>query len=664
MRISSFLFCVLSISLVSGIPVPEYNGFNISGAYAGAGAGGVAVTMVVNSTNHNLTHVDELRLLNISDTNTVVDKNITADRKLLRFLPKIFSRPAPKHVPAPAPKPAPKPAPVFVIKVASKPAPAPKPAPKATPAPKPAPKATPAPKPAPKAVPAPKPAPKATPAPKPAPKAIPAPKPAPKAVPKPVLKTILPSVLLKGASVTQPSQKVDISMTCDNAFHLYVNGVKVGQGNYWTTTYKFSPMVKPGDVIAIDCIDEGGPAAFIGVFNGKITKASDWRCSTKETSGWNKNVFDDSAWTKAVSYGRNQDNNIWKSVGKGSRPNIPGDAEWLWTSDNNNHNRVFCRYFPTFNNAPVVAAPKVVVAAPVVAPKAAPKVVVAAPKASPKVVVAAPKAAPKVVVAAPKAAPVVAAPKVVVVAPKTTTVIDEIIKNNMKANLHISSFQTKIVRLITENNDQQKKIQDENRNSYNGASITLQNAEKKLADTNKEMKKLYDDSVALNMTIQRHYKKLIVDSNYLHSLDVLRPTFLKSLDELNTHIAGIKTTVETKLIKDEYKDEMVSLLSDMKVNTYNVSGYLSDYFVKHYNKYKSLIDSENSNYSDDLKRLNILATKYRIEAQKSADLLIERNKLEAIVKKMKETYILTIEQQSEFDMLVKQIMTMFDNKKC
>ena len=139
---------------------------------------------------------------------------------------------------------------------------------------------------------------------------------------------------------------MDIFLTCDNEFHLYINGQKVGEGNTWTTTYKFSSAITQGDVIALDGIDRGGPAAFIGVFNGKVTKASEWKCSTKETNGWNKNSFDDSSWSKAVSYGRNQDNNVWRSVGSGSRPNIPGDAEWLWTSNNENHNRVYCRYFP------------------------------------------------------------------------------------------------------------------------------------------------------------------------------------------------------------------------------------------------------------------------------------------------------------------------------
>ena len=38
-------------------------------------------------------------------------------------------------------------------------------------------------------------------------------------------------------------------MTCDNVFDLFVNGVKVGSGDTWTTTYHFNPSVKPGDVI-------------------------------------------------------------------------------------------------------------------------------------------------------------------------------------------------------------------------------------------------------------------------------------------------------------------------------------------------------------------------------------------------------------------------------
>jgi len=140
-----------------------------------------------------------------------------------------------------------------------------------------------------------------------------------------------------------PTKEITIFMTCDNEFDLYINGVKIGKGDTWTTTYKFTTKIKQGDVIAIDGIDKGGPAAFIGIFGDRLTKANDWRCSTKEVADWTKNNFDDSLWSRSTSYGKNTDNNIWKSVGRGLRPNIPADAEWLWTNNNENHNRVFCR---------------------------------------------------------------------------------------------------------------------------------------------------------------------------------------------------------------------------------------------------------------------------------------------------------------------------------
>jgi hypothetical protein len=451
-------------------------------------------------------------------------------------------------------------------------------------------------------------------------------------------------------------------MTCDNEFDLYVNGNKIGRGTVWTTTYHFTPLVKQGDVIAIDGVDKGGPAAFIGVFGGKVTKPSDWRCSTKESAGWNKNVFDDSAWTKAVSYGRNQDANIWRSVGRGSRPNIPADAEWLWTSDNNNHNRVFCRYFPTLP----VAAPKPV--APVaVAP--APRTVVAAPK---PVVVAAPKpvavAAPKpVAVAAPKpVAPVAAAP-----APRTVTVtvvskravIDEIISTNVKTNAKLTKFQERLIRLMKETSDDQLKIESENRKNYNGVSETLQNEQARLEAARKMMKNLYDETQRLNATIQTHYKKLIADTKYLQSLDAIRPAFMKSLGELAGHIQAVKTIVDNKLVKDEYKDEMVGLLTDIHFRTHNVSGYVATAFINHYNKYKNLIQKENGDYSSEMKELAELANSYKIQAQKTADIEKERARLQDILSKLKEVFSLSVSQREEFDTLVKQVMTIFD-KKC
>jgi hypothetical protein len=224
-----------------------------------------------------------------------------------------------------------------------------------------------------------------------------------------------PKVAVPVAPAPVAPKPFPIAMTCDNEFDLFVAGKKVGRGDTWTTTYEFSPIVNAGDVIAVDGVDRGGPAAFIGVFNGKVTKPDDWKCTTSKFTNWNENSFDDSAWPRAVSFSRNQDNNIWRSVGGGSRPKIPADAEWLWTSNNENHDRVYCRYTPI---KVAVVEPKVVAPEPKVAP------VVTAPKVAPVAKVVAPEskvAEPKVAepkVAEPKVAePKVAEPKVVLPEP-------------------------------------------------------------------------------------------------------------------------------------------------------------------------------------------------------------------------------------------------------
>lgn len=594
MRVSScFLLCLLSASLVSGITILD-----------------VPAQVTVSENNDEISqfaidgNVKEYEIPNY-DAESDSDSDSSSGRRLLRSInPQVIHKIVIKHVPSPAP--APKPAP----------APAPKSDPKPAPAP------------------VPKPAPAPAPAPKPATKSAPAPAPKPKSAPAVIIKVSMPDAksvpVMKSPVYIQPviavksepaASVLPIFVTCDNEFDLYVNGNKIGRGTSWTTTYQFNPLVKSGDVIAIDGVDQGGPAAFIGVFGGKVTKPSEWRCSTKESTGWNKNNFDDSSWTMPVSYGRNQDNNVWRSVGGGSRPNIPADAEWLWTSDNNNHNRVYCRYFPSIAQAPV--------ASPVAAPKQAP-------------------------VAAPVASPVAAANK--------RAVIDEIISTNKNTNVKLTKFQEKLVAIMKETSDEQVKIESENRNNYNGVSATLQNEQIRLESARAEMKKLYDETARLNISIQTHYKKLIADAEYLQSLDAIRPAFLKSLGELASHIQAVKMIVNQKLVKDEYKDEMIGVLTDIHFKTHNISGYVATAFVNHYNKYKNLIQKENADYSTELKQLTLLSNNYKIQAQKTADIEKERVRLQDILTKLKDTLTLSVSQREDFDLLVRQVISIFDNR--
>lgn len=164
------------------------------------------------------------------------------------------------------------------------------------------------------------------------------------------------SVTVQATATTLPNtlpEEYSIVMTVDNTFDLYVGGSYVGSGNNWKEQYTFTPFITRGvDVICIDGVDVGGPAAFLGAFGGLPSKASDWKCKRVDSgaipTGWTLNTFDDSSWVSGVGYSQNNDvTNIWNRVsGRNSQPGIPLDAEWVWTTDNENSNRVLCRFKP------------------------------------------------------------------------------------------------------------------------------------------------------------------------------------------------------------------------------------------------------------------------------------------------------------------------------
>ena len=245
---------------------------------------------------------------------------------------------------------------------------------------------------------------------------------------------------------------------------------------------------------------------------------------------------------------------------------------------------------------------------------------------------------------------------------KRRIIVDEIVATATKTNPKLTEFQKKLVSIIKSTSDEQAKIETENLNNYNGVNATLHAEILHLESARYTMAKLSVEIQRLNATIQSHYKKLVADTKYIQTLDAIRPTFFKSLGELESHIGAVKTVVDQNLIKDEYKDEMIGLLSDIHFNMHNISGYVATAFVNHYNKYKALIKTENIDYSLDMKRLAALSTEYKIQFQKNADIEKERARLQDILAKLKMTLSLSVSQREDFDILVKQVISIFEKK--
>ena len=468
--------------------------------------------------------------------------------------------------------------------------------------------------------------------PPPAPKAAPAP--APKAAP-------VPKVVIVQNTPQSIAQPLSIYLTCDNEFDLYVNGEKVGKGNDWRKTYHFTPNVKVGDVIAIDGVDHGGPAAFIGVFGNRVTKPSDWRCSLKETKGWNKNIFYDTDWFTPTSYGRNQDNNIWRLVSGGSRPNIPSDAEWLWSNNNNNHDKLFCRYFHNFNT----------------------------PKTSEQhVATFKPDESVKPSVSEPA--------KPVSVKPSFSESVKQLSSSKSKPNLqlvhhfsnHSSSklemLKSKVEQLFNEmSKDNEKQIYELSKN-LDGSNQTLNQANVNYQNTVQTLNRLKTEIVRLNSTLLSHYYQMVSDSKYLERLEMIKPQFLNSLASANTKLYDVEKLITVHIVESTDKNQMMQLVKDIRNTTHYSTNDLSKQFLDHYEKYKKVIKSDSTQYSLEKVNLEQLVGRYSQVTKFSHELYGEYKRIYEIVNKLRRSMNLSREESKMFKQLLKSVTTILSKKSC
>jgi len=271
---------------------------------------------------------------------------------------------------------------------------------------------------------------------------------------------------------------------------------------------------------------------------------------------------------------------------------------------------------------------------------------------------------------APKTAPVVVSPDPVVVsptpavAPTVKSVSDEIASAHLNSVSGMSKLQERIFKIITETGIEQRKFEEQSKNTYDDANQDLKVTIDKLKLTKEIMAEVQNDVTALNATIHRHYLRLIHDSAYFHSLELLKPTFLKSLEDVGSKVGNIRDTVSQKIRKDRYKIEMMTLLSKIHFNTVNITGYVASEFMDHYNKYKLRVSKDNLLYKEDEKKMEKLVADYRLQAQKVKDMTSEYERIVVIVKKLKATYDASASENADLDELVKRVLTLMKSKNC
>jgi hypothetical protein len=164
----------------------------------------------------------------------------------------------------------------------------------------------------------------------------------------------LESANFNGLCAVSQTSGLSGNLNVDNEFEAYlstddtVQGVFLSSGDDWPTTYNLLSELEPGQdyYLHIKATDKGGVAGFLGDFeiNGTehtfsnglttlTTNTTDWMVST---SGWNN-------YQTPSSYGANG-SSPW-----GTRTLVDANAQWIWSSDNDNDNLT---YFSTRIGAP------------------------------------------------------------------------------------------------------------------------------------------------------------------------------------------------------------------------------------------------------------------------------------------------------------------------
>lgn len=243
--------------------------------------------------------------------------------------------------------------------------------------------------------------------------------------------------------------------------------------------------------------------------------------------------------------------------------------------------------------------------------------------------------------------------------PNKERVIREIIQSIPKTSSPIDTMKGKLVSMMKELDADQVKNENENRENVERVSDSIQKEQARIDKERETLKNLYSETERLNATLQKHYSQMLDDAKYLKSLDKMRPGFLKSLSKLASHIKNVKDIVDQQLVKDEYKDEMMSILSDLHFNTHNISGYLATVFMNHYNKYKSRLQGDNGSYTEDVARLESLASQFKEQSKKVAKLEKEKERLQDILSRIKDTLTLTVSQRDDFERLSKEVVSIF-----
>ena len=221
---------------------------------------------------------------------------------------------------------------------------------------------------------------------------------------------------------------------------------------------------------------------------------------------------------------------------------------------------------------------------------------------------------------------------------------------------------TKIVAIIHETQTIQKREIDQNKNNVNISQTDLDKFIMKQDEEAKQLIKLQASILQTNASIVAHYSQMTSDSTYLKKLDLIKPLFLQTLDATNANFASLSDHV-SKLVNDVHKQTMLDILARARNATVYDTRDLAQAFLAHYEKYKNVLRTESTTYSQDMLNLKDLTQRYVSEQTVFSGLKSEVARLRALVASLKKAVGASEADAAMFAQIEKIISAILSSKK-
>ena len=227
---------------------------------------------------------------------------------------------------------------------------------------------------------------------------------------------------------------------------------------------------------------------------------------------------------------------------------------------------------------------------------------------------------------------------------------------------NVNNMHTRIVSVIHETQTMQKREIDQNKNNVNFSQNDLDKFIMKQDDEQKQLQRLQASIIHVNVSIARHYAQMRADSLYLQKLDLIRPQFLQTLDNTNTNFAALSAHV-SKLQNDEHKKFMQDILSRSQNQTVYDTRDLAQAFLAHYEKYKHVLRTETTAYTQDVSNLKDLNQRYSSGKTVFSGLKAEVVRLRDLVAALKKSVSASEAEAALFAQLEQIISAILSAKK-